>query len=418
MSKTRDRACRWLAAGWSFGLCGWLLVLLPGTAVLASEVHWTTTNLHRGLLGCTAPTNPPSALDHAGVTGGRGLMGSFSLRYMMGTRDQKPVQEYKFQWDWNRADVLVTNRHSPSFSTRELGRYPDLAKQFFAIKPVWLALGADLEFFNAKGKRIGSGHKTMRFDLPAPCGSNTATLVPPSPIWAELFQDVEDPKNGSPEKLGERHQRLMAQTTSLLLVAPRLLQIEWPEKSLEMIAMEYSHREQNPKRRSAAARSVKALAGEASATASNTARLNPLERPASSPNPLEAAVSSGRIPSENPIERALRIEREERLRQEAAEREKERHSGITPRAFVPRLSETNARLPQVLDRTMRATNLETNSWLTRWLSNRVLPARCGRCGGIGQIPKDGPSGKPNPFPAKAPGNTLIKCPVCGGTGWQ
>ena len=416
MSKTRFQSYPWPATGSRLGLWVLLLALIQGTAGLASDLHWTETNLHRGVLVCTAPTNPPTALDHAGVLGGRGFIGSFSLRYMIGTRDQYPVQEFKFQWDWSRADVAVTNRHSPSFSTRDLAKYPDLAKQFFAIKPVWLALGADLEFYDAKGKQIGSGRKTIRFDLPAQSGSNIARLLPPSSQWADFFKDDSDATKMSAEKLTDRHQRLLAQTTSLLMVAPRLLQIEWPEKSLELIAMEFARREQDPKRKAAASRGVKAQTTESSAT--NNAHLNPLERSAGSPNPFEAALFSGRAASENPIERTLRLEREERLRQEAADREKERRSGVGPRPSASRLGELHPLNPQVLDRTIRPTNSEANSWLTRWMSNKVLPTRCVRCNGIGQVPKESPVSTSNPFPLKTPGTTLIKCPVCGGTGWQ
>ena len=321
------------------GLLACLMVLAPLLAA-RSDQHWTTNGVHQGILTSAARADSPNALDDASVSGGRNYIGRFTLSYAVWSLAKEPVHDYIFTWDWHPGELAVGSGPAGAITTRGLAKYPDLARQFSALKPISVTLATDIEFYDAKNERIGKGRKTIIPDLVESAGSKEPLHVPGSPKWEDFFQ-CENGENLSSDDRAAKNQKLFSEAVRVQIVSPKLTAIEWPEGSLKLIAAEFTRREAMEKKSQAtvAAKPSKAVKPGTSLNplelaAAGKAPLNPLERAAradsqSAPaNPLELASQGVRTAPENPLEKTVRLEAQERARQEAIRREQERQAEV------------------------------------------------------------------------------------------
>lgn len=295
-----------------------------------AERHSTTNGVHRGVITHEASTS--TALDPLTIPGGRNFIGQFTLGYAVWTLIQEPVQDFTFIWEWQRGDCTFTNCAGPALSTRDLAKYPDLLKQFYVIKPN-VTIQADVEFYDASGQRIGLGHKTIVPDLVNPAGPNDPLHVPGSPTWAKFFQ-----LDGTSDAAGSRQKALFKSAASIRLVRPEITQVIWSQTFLDLLAEKYYRLEQaatnsdrpqvaGVKSNTVAKPKVTSGQNPFEAARKTTAAPNPFEQASgqarSAANPLELAAQGMRTTAENPMEKTVRLEAEERARQAELARQAE-----------------------------------------------------------------------------------------------
>lgn len=301
-----------------------ILVLVWATLLVCSQItaeadqHWTTNGVHKGILQTSVQAGSPSGLDDASTQGGRDYLGEYRLGYALWSLMGEPVHDYVFTWDWRDADLVVAEVKGRTITTRDLAKYPDLARHFRSFKPISVTVEAPVEFYDAAEHRFASAAKTIEPDMIDQAGVPDPLHVPGSPDWADFFQP-NAPGGATREGLATSHQKLFAESASVRLARPRLTAIEWPEAMLQFLAQEFVRREA----------AEQAEANEPKPKPADG--LNPLERAVAAErqlNPLELARRGIRTTPENPLEKSVRLQREEEQRQAAIRREEERQAEL------------------------------------------------------------------------------------------
>jgi len=333
-----------------------VLTLLAFTARADDDRHWTTTNhIHRGILQ-RGPGG--SGLDD-GAAGGRGYIGQFKLTYSLWSVMDEALDDFIFSWEWQPGNLVVGRGPAGNITSTDLAKYPDLARNFAALKPISVTLATDIEFYNVQGQRYGAGTKTVRPDLIGPAGEKEPMHLTGSPTWENFFQCENHPSanrtaaftiagqpaasdNSAAVAPASRNKKLFVEAAHVRLLYPKITAVEWPEGALNLIADEFTRREAAEKKRLEDAKkpaeakpktAVKppgtgpnALERAANGTAKNPLELaaagqssrplNPLERAANgdTKNPLELASQGVRLAPENPLEKTVRLEAVERAR--------------------------------------------------------------------------------------------------------
>ena len=288
------------------------LGLMAGSYGASADQHWTTNGTHKGILQRSVPTGAASGLDEASVQGGRDFIGDFKLAYALWALQGEPVQDFVFTWEWRDAILRVATVNGREISSRDLAKYPDLARQFHALKPDSVTLRTVLGFYDAAEHRFGVGEKTLQPDMIDKAGVPNPLHVPGSPAWAEFFRYKEPANN----------KKVFAEAARVQLTDPKIVAVEWPEEILQLIAREFLRRETAEAAKPATPRPVPADG------------LNPLERAAAAEkqlNPLELASRGVRTTPENPLEKNVRVEREEQERLASIKREQDARAAALAR---------------------------------------------------------------------------------------
>ena len=304
-----------------FSLLWCLLVLWPPSALSASPQHWTTNGIHKGFVEQIVPPGATSGLDSTSTKGGCDYLGHYRLGYALGALMGEPVQDFVFTWNWRDGDLVVADVQGRTDTTRDLAKYPDLAKRFYALKPFAVTVETSAEFFDTAEHRFSAGAKTVQPDLIDKAGVTDPLHVPGSPEWADFFGD-NAPDNASREGLASRHKKLFKDAASVRLTQPKITAIEWPETMLRLIADEFVRREADK-------------ASASKPVAKPPDGLNPMERAALAErklNPLEMASQGIRTKPENPLEKSVRLENEEKARQAAIRQEDDRKAELARQA--------------------------------------------------------------------------------------
>ena len=279
-------------------------LLAFSTARADEERHWTdtATHAHKGIIPCTTGSGSSSGLDDSSVAGGRNYIGQFKLSYALWSLVQDPVHDYIFSWDWQTGNRIVGKGPDGNpITTSDLARYPDLAGQFAALKPVSVTLLADLEFYNAQNRRYAMGTITVYPDLIGAAGEKEPLHVPGSPKWEDFFQYSYGPAIGAADR-ATRNKKLFDEATSVKLVRPKLTAVDWPEGSLTLIAGEFTRREAAEKQRLTNELARAQAKSNQLAQASAAAKTNAAPKLATGPNPFEQAAKKSGSP--NPFEQA------------------------------------------------------------------------------------------------------------------
>ena len=309
------------AEGCGFSLLWCLLVLWPLPTLSNSSQHWTTNGTHKGFVEQIVPPGATSGLDSTSTKGGRDYLGQYRLGYALGSLMGEPVQDFVFTWDWRDGDLVVAAVQGRTVTTRDLAKYPDLAKRFYALKPFAVTVETSAEFYDTAEHRFSVGAKTVQPDMIDKAGVPDPLHVPGSPEWADFFGDnAQD--NASREGLASRHKKLFKDAASVRLTQPKITAIEWPETMLRLIADEFVRRE-----------AEKASASKPVAKPPDG--LNPMERAALAErklNPLEMASQGIRTKPENPMEKSVRLESEANARQAAIRQEADRQAELARQA--------------------------------------------------------------------------------------
>jgi len=263
------------------------------TARADSERHWTepSPHAHKGII----TTSNPNYLDS------RGYIGEFTLSYALWSLLQDPVHDYIFSWDWRAGNHPVGNGpDGNSITTADLAKYPDLAQQFAALKPVAVTLKANLEFYDAQNRCYARGQITVCPDLIGAAREKEPLHVPGSPHWENYFEYDYGGVGGilTDADRATRNKKLFEEATSVKLVRPKITAVDWPEGALSLIAGEFTRREAAEKARLAEAKKL----AEAKAKLLASAPTNPPPKLATGPNPFEQAAQKPGSP--NPFEQA------------------------------------------------------------------------------------------------------------------
>jgi hypothetical protein len=288
--------------------------MLSPLLVARGDQHWTTNGIHKGFVERSVQSCSTSGLDGSPTTGGRGYLGQYRLGYALWSLMGAPMHDFVFTWDWRDADLVVAEVHGRTVTTRDLAKYPELAKRFYALKPYAVTGETTTEFYDTAERRFGVATKTIQPDAIDRAGVPDPLHVAGSPDWADFFRD-NSADNASREGLASRHKKLFTDAARVQLTQPKLTAIEWPDTMLRLIADEFVRREAAEKE---AASKPKTKPSDG---------LNPLERAVQAErklNPLELASQGIRTKPENPLEKSVRLEGEEQARQ-AAIRQEENH---------------------------------------------------------------------------------------------
>ena len=203
-----------------------LSMVLTAPAHAEDDRNWTTADrIHRGLLIRTA--NGSSGLE-AGAVGGHSFIGKFTLTYALWSLGGEPVQDYVFSWDWLPGNLVVGRGAAGDITTGDLAKYPDLAREFFGLKPGSVTIETELEFYNDQNHRAGVATKTIRPDLIGISGEIEPLHVPGSPNWETFFNfEYNDPVNHNQLADSERaiwNKKNFQDAKRVQLVRPKLPQ--------------------------------------------------------------------------------------------------------------------------------------------------------------------------------------------------
>jgi hypothetical protein len=287
-----------------------LSLLVCALAVLPqarADSPGTTNGTHKGVLVLSAETNATTALDAPDLPGGHNYLGQFTLTYALWTIGGEPLHDFNFSWDWHKSDLIVARRPGRTITTTDLARYPALSRAFFSLKPLSLTLTVQIDFYNATGERLGFGTKTINPGLIEQAGTRETRHVPGSPRWADFFS-CDFPDNPSRDELDRRHKELFTKAARVVLSAPKVTAIDWPENSLKQIADEFFRLE--PPAPPPAPPTVAIDRRPKPATGLNPFEQAARKNPGSSANPFENDGQAGRATSENPLQKITRAQPE------------------------------------------------------------------------------------------------------------
>lgn len=290
--------------------CGVLAAWLPGAS--GADDHWTSTNgVHKGIIQWRSEG---SGADQPAI-GGLGYIGSFQISYALWELQGQPLHDYAFTWDWRDRDNLVLGQGEPTVRAGDLLAYPDLRKRFLECAPASLEFSARIDFFDAAGKRIATGRKTIPSHmLSIPRAGATAGLhLPGYPNWDNFFE-----AEGEPEKdRAAWRKELFTRAASVVLSAPQVTRVDWVPSLFEGLARDYRDAEAAARRQveRAAQAAAQAASGQFAATNTDATRLpsgpNPFDQAAKSnapANPFERAAAQAPAGPRNPFERASAVE--------------------------------------------------------------------------------------------------------------
>lgn len=279
-----------------------------------ADMHVTTNGTHTGVLFRSVPSGAGSALDSHDVPG-HDFIGSFTLAYGLWTLEGEPVHEFILTWEWQTPTVTLGHRGGHTITTAELQKYTDLTNSFYGLKPISMLLETTLQFYDAAGKRFAIAEKLVNPGLLEQAGAKPRFHPPGSPRWAAFFT-TQEPETLPADELDRRHKQLFLKAARVELTEPRIKSITWPESSLKWIVDEFCRREgiepeskPNPLTPQPLAKVApsKATSSEASSVAATLTSLPPAL------NPFEQAA----IKAENPLERASRLQADQRKERSA-----------------------------------------------------------------------------------------------------
>lgn len=273
-----------------------LAVLPQGHA----DSQWTTNGVHKGILTVSAEPGAVTALDSPDLPGGRNFIGQFTLNYSLWTLLDEPVHDFSFSWDWNTSDLVVARRPGRIITTKDLARHPTLSRAFTSLKPLSLSLTTRIDFYGTKGEHLGFGTKNVNPGLVEQAGTREMLHLPGSPRWSDFFT-CDFPDHPSRDELTRRNRELFQNAARVVLSAPKITAIEWPDDALQRIAEEFLQLEPPPAPKPVprpAPQSAPPPKPEVVAT-------NPHPKLATIPNPFEQAArrNSSGVPA-NPFETA------------------------------------------------------------------------------------------------------------------
>lgn len=288
-----------------------LAVVLVVLTQARADSHWTTNGVHKGVLILVAAPGAATALDSPDLPGGRNFLGEFTLTYSLSTILGEPVHDFNFSWDWHKSDLVVARRQGRTVTTADLSRHPTLSRAFASLKPLLLTLTTRIDFYGTNDERLGFGIKNINPGLVEQAGTKEMLHLPGSPRWSDFFT-CDFPDDPSRDELSRRNKELFQKAARVVLGAPRVTAIQWPEDVLEQIADEFLRLEPPalltvPKPSQLTAPQPKPAVVATSPGPKLSTNPNPFEQNARKNsfgnriNPFEVAEQSGGAIPENPL---------------------------------------------------------------------------------------------------------------------